>query len=67
MSIMKTITLRSANAVSEIELENLLQEVRQIISSENVMLQTKKVFTSAQLSRIQNLKKRIVIRKGFIV
>ena len=30
-----------------------------------VTLQSKKVFTSAQLLRIQNLKKRVAIRTGF--
>jgi hypothetical protein len=32
----------------------------------NAVNQSKKVFTSAQLLRIQNLRKRIVIRKGFM-
>lgn len=35
------------------------------LQSANVTNQAKKVFTSAQMLRIQNLRKRIVIRKGF--
>lgn len=67
MSIMKTLALQSSNVISEFTLESLIQEVNEMIRYEKVTLRSKKVFTSAQLSRIQNLKRRIVIRKGFTV
>lgn len=64
---MKTLALQSSNVISEFTLESLIQEVNEMIRYEKVTLRSKKVFTSAQLSRIQNLKRRIVIRKGFTV
>jgi hypothetical protein len=64
---MKTLTLQSANTTNEFDLDSLIQEVNEMLRYEKVTPQPKKVFTSAQLSRIQNLKRRIVIRKGFTV
>lgn len=64
---MKTLTLQSANTTNEFDLDSLIQEVNEMIRYEKVTLRSKKVFTCAQLSRIQNLKRRIVIRKGFTV
>lgn len=64
---MKTLTLQLANTVNEFDMESLIQEVNEIIRYEKVAPQSKKVFTSAQLSRIQDGKRRIVIRKGFTV
>lgn len=64
---MKTLALQSSNVTNEFDLESLIQEVNEMIRFEKGTLQSKKIFTSAQLSRIQNLKRRIVIRKGFTV
>jgi hypothetical protein len=64
---MKTLSLQSVNTTNEFDLESLIQEVNEMIRYEKVTLRSKKVFTSAQLSRIHNLKRRIVIRKGFTI
>lgn len=57
MSIMNTLALQPANAAIKFNLENLMQKVNEMISAKKVTLQPKEVFTGAQLSRIQNLKR----------
>jgi hypothetical protein len=62
---MRTLDLQSSNVINEFDLESIVQEVKDMIRYEKVTPRSKKVFTNAQLSRIQGLKKRIMIRKGF--
>ncbi len=62
---MKFSTKQPFNGLSKPELDNLTRETKETICYEKVSAPNKKTFTSAELARIQGLKRRIDIRKGF--
>ena len=57
-------TKKPFNDLSKNQLNNLTREIKETICYEKVGSPIKKTFTSAELSRIQGLKKKIMIRKG---
>ena len=64
---MRTFIQPAFNAISHLDLQQLFPEVRETICLETMSRRPKKVFTSAQLSRIQNGKRSVAIRKGFAI
>jgi len=63
--IMKFSIKQPFNGLTKSELDNLTREIKETICYEKVSSPIKNTFTSAELARIQGLKRRIVIRKGF--
>lgn len=62
---MKTLFQEPLVQLSKNDLNNLTREVKETISLEHGLAADKKVFTSPELWRIQNLKKPVAIRRGF--
>ncbi|MDP4261408.1 MAG: hypothetical protein Q8941_02645 [Bacteroidota bacterium] len=62
---MKTLFQQALVHLSKKDLNNLTKEVKETISFEHDMATNKKLFTSPELWRIQNLKKPVAIRRGF--
>jgi len=62
---MKFSTKQPFNELSKTELDNLTREIKETVYYEKISSPLKKTFTSAELARIQGLKRSIDIRKGF--